>query len=348
MESSSLSLSDNQNAEAASVLDMLRATRSEIDEALERACQFPAGCPERLADAIRYALLAPGKRLRPTLVLWSAEACGGRREAAMPAAVAVEMIHAYSLIHDDLPSMDDDDLRRGRPTTHVQFDESTAILAGDALQAEAFAHLVNGVPDRQLAAELVKELAGAAGAAGLVGGQVDDLEAEGTLPQSLGSPDEALRRLASIHQRKTGALFTACLRMGGLTAGATPEVLEALAGYASQFGLAFQITDDLLDVTSCDEDLGKRTQKDAARGKWTYPGLMGAATSPLSDPEGRQSGGDIDSLTDLSHSPPNLGVDRARRRAEELIQSAKASVALLGPRANRLTDLADYILERTN
>lgn len=342
------SLSDQRDAETAVMMsEMLRETRSEVDAALERACRFPPGCPERLANAMRYALLAPGKRLRPILVLWAAEACGGDRAEAMPAAVAVEMIHAYSLVHDDLPSMDDDDLRRGRATTHVQYDESTAILAGDALQAEAFAHLVSNVPDQRLAAQLVSELAAAAGAAGLVGGQVDDLAAEAIAPTSFDASEKAIGWLASIHQRKTGALFTACLRMGGRTAGAAPEVLDALTGYAANFGLAFQITDDLLDVTASDEQLGKRTQKDAARGKWTYPGLMAAAAGPTeTDADARR--GSVYESGELSDTPLSVGVERARQRAEELIEAAKAALALLGPPAVRLDRLADHILERTN
>src|SRR5439155_9895584 len=201
--------------------------------------------PAALAEAMAYSLLAPGKRLRPLLVLMAAEAARGREAHALPAAAAVEMIHTYSLIHDDLPAMDDDDLRRGLPTCHKRFGEALAILAGDALQALAFQVLAEGYPPATAAA-CCRELAHAAGAAGMVGGQVEDLAWEkrgGTLPD-----------LENIHGRKTGALFRACLRLGawaalGEQAGGPPvDLLDRLDGYGRCFGLAFQITDDLLDV----------------------------------------------------------------------------------------------------
>ncbi|MEM6981341.1 MAG: polyprenyl synthetase family protein, partial [Planctomycetota bacterium] len=193
--------------------------RQRVEAALADACDFGEGCPEKLEEAIRYALLAPGKRLRPFLVLCACEAVGGRMDDAMPAAIAVEMIHAYSLVHDDLPAMDDDDLRRGRPTTHVAFGDATAILAGDALQAAAFRHLCRSVADPHLAAELVGELARASGPAHLVGGQCDDLTAESCTIESLGGRERALAWLESLHRRKTGALFVASVRMGGICGG---------------------------------------------------------------------------------------------------------------------------------
>jgi geranylgeranyl diphosphate synthase type II len=305
-----------------------------IEQALQLACRFGTGCPVRLGDAIRYAVLAPGKRLRPALVLMAAEACGGSVSDAMPGAVAVEMIHAYSLIHDDLPAMDDDDLRRGRPTVHLQFDEATAILAGDALQPLAVRHLCDHVTDPRKVAEAVRVLVTAAGPEQLVGGQADDLAAEsGQLPEALmlsingtnehsrtshrtGVNREALAFLESIHRRKTGALFSASLELGAVLCGATDRQREDLATFAGDLGLAFQVVDDLLDHTADENALGKRVGKDVDRGKLTYPGL--------------------------------LGIEGARGLAVDLIASAKGRTAVLGPAAWRLNQLADYVLQRSH
>src|SRR5688572_30814052 len=210
-----------------------------IEAALRKATEFSADCPSQLAEAIRYSLLAPGKRLRPRLVLMAAEACGGAVERALPAAVAIEMIHAYSLVHDDLPAMDDDDLRRGRLTCRRQFDEATAILVGDALQARAFELLANSVEPPERAARCVAELARAAGATMLVGGQADDLA-------GLNS-HATVERLQAIHRRKTGAMFVVSLRLGAIAAGASNEQLALVSEYGTHIGLAFQIVDDLLD-----------------------------------------------------------------------------------------------------
>ena len=293
-----------------------------IESALDSACEFGEGCPTRLGDAMRYALLAPGKRLRPALVLMAAEACEGVIEDAIPGAVAVEMIHAYSLIHDDLPSMDDDDLRRGRPTCHIQFDEATAILAGDGLIAEAFSQLAENVKPGNLAAEAIRILAKASGPNRLVGGQADDLAAErgwADLPVGSASSerdaDQAnLAYLESIHRRKTGALITASVDLGAILSGGSPEQRAALREYASYVGLAFQVVDDLLDLTADAETMGKRTGKDAEMGKLTYPGL--------------------------------LGLEGAKNRAEELIQAAHQAINVFGERNWRLRWLADYVLER--
>lgn len=288
-----------------------------IETALDLACQFEQGCPDRLAAAIRYALLAPGKRLRPALVLMGAEACGGSTElnsSPMAGAVAVEMIHAYSLVHDDLPAMDDDDLRRGRPTLHRQFDESTAILAGDALLAQAFSHLAGHVCDPAVAIGAVRVLSRAAGPSHLVGGQADDLAAERGGERCHES--SALEYLESIHRRKTGALFSASLDLGALLAGGTSEQRASLSDYAGDVGLAFQIVDDLLDFTASAKSLGKRSGKDASRGKLTYPGL--------------------------------LGLDPAREKAEQLVESAKEKVSVFGSAGSRLRWLAGYVLERTH
>jgi geranylgeranyl diphosphate synthase, type II len=264
--------------------DYLRDKRAEVEKHLAGMLRPQTGLPTTLLEAMRYSLLAPGKRLRPMLVVMAAETCGwsDRRDAGpigdpWPAACAVEMIHAYSLIHDDLPAMDDDDLRRGQPTCHKKFGEALAILAGDALLTMAFQVLAEGYADRT-ASSCCRELARAAGAAGMVGGQVDDLAWE-----QGGNP--TLEELENLHLRKTGALIRASLRLGALAAYAQrfhpppSYVLECLDGYGRWLGLAFQIVDDLLDVEGDAEQTGKRVGKDAARGKSTYPGLLGVAES---------------------------------------------------------------------
>ena len=266
--------------DALSLLDQLRGrVDAELAARLD-AVVASGGCPARLGDALRYTLLAPGKRLRPLLVALGHAAAGGDGVAPWPAACAVEMVHTYSLVHDDLPAMDDDDLRRGRPTCHRQFDEATAILAGDALLTLAFETLAGGYPPR-VAAVCTLELARAAGAAGMVGGQTADLGAEGR--PGYGDAPQTLEQVESVHARKTGALFRAALRMGAWAAHGdrpgTPDALAPLDRFGTAFGLAFQITDDLLDVESSADRAGKRTQKDAARGKLTYPELLGVADS---------------------------------------------------------------------
>ena len=265
--------------------------------------------PLRLRDAMAYSLHAPGKRLRPLLTVLAAEAVGGDFDGALPAACAVEMVHTYSLIHDDLPAMDDDDLRRGLPTCHKRFDEATAILAGDALLTLAFGVLAESYPPATASVSVV-ELAAGAGAAGMVGGQMLDLEA-----QSAG-----VTGLERIHRLKTGALFKAALRLGLYSAqadrpgGVDPVALGHLDDFAAAFGLAFQITDDLLDVESSAELAGKRVGKDAALGKLTYPGLLGVAES--------------------------------RARAAELGQLAVGAADALGERGRPLADLARFVVQR--
>jgi geranylgeranyl diphosphate synthase type II len=238
-----------------------------IDAALAEAVDR-AALPEKLDEPVRYALLSPGKRLRPALALASAEAAGGRANAALPAAIAVEMIHAFSLVHDDLPAMDDDDLRRGRPTTHVRFGEAAAILAGDALMSLAYREILRAPVDPPGPARLSAELAEATTA--MIAGQTDD---------TLGAGEPSLETLRQIHVRKTGALLRACCRMGGISAGASAEALDALTRCGDALGLAYQIADDLLDVEQTAEALGKRTGKDADRGKLTYPGVLGVEAS---------------------------------------------------------------------
>jgi geranylgeranyl diphosphate synthase, type II len=286
--------------------------RRRVDEALgrylpEARSTDSAGCPARLAEAMRYSVLGGGKRLRPILCLLAAEACGAEGDAAMPAACALELVHTYSLIHDDLPAMDDDDLRRGRPTCHKAFDEATAILAGDGLLTLAFEVLVRHTRPPEAAAACVRALAEGAGPAGMVGGQMADLQAEGRT-------DGTVAALEAIHRRKTGALLRAALRMGALAAGAPEPVVRALDAYGVGVGLAFQIVDDLLDVHGDEVKLGKRVGKDSGLGKWTYPGF--------------------------------LGVEGSRQRARQSAEEAVAALAPLGDRGARLKALALGLLER--
>jgi geranylgeranyl diphosphate synthase type II len=292
--------------------EFLKEARRRVDEALSAYLPEPAGdlaeaCPPRLTEAMRYSLLGGGKRLRPILALMAAEACGADPDSALPAACALEMVHTYSLIHDDLPSMDDDDLRRGRPTCHKAFDEATAVLAGDALLTLAFEVLARDVHPASAAAGCVLALAEGAGPSGMVGGQMADLQAEG-------QPDATLEALEAIHRRKTGALLRASLKMGALVAGAEPATVRALEAYGHAVGLAFQIVDDLLDVQGDEAKLGKRVNKDHGLGKWTYPGL--------------------------------LGLEGSRRHARSLADEAVKALIPLGARGARLRALALDLLER--
>jgi geranylgeranyl diphosphate synthase type II len=304
----------------------LNAKQSFVDQHLARLLDREERAPAILVEAMRYSLLAPGKRLRPALVFMAAQAAGGTDEQAWPAACAVEMIHTYSLIHDDLPAMDDDDLRRGLPTCHKKFGEALAILAGDALLTLAFQVLAEHLPPRAAAGSCL-ELARGSGAAGMVGGQVDDLAWEHAneagpsikdplfprLPQS-----RTLSALEHIHQHKTGALFRASLKLGVWCVqgerGPDPSLLARLETYGRCFGLVFQITDDLLDVEGTAADTGKRVGKDAARGKLTYPGL--------------------------------LGIDASRQHASELARQAFDAVEPLGPASEPLVGLMRYVLSR--
>ena len=266
----------------------LKTLRKEIESALDSATLFDADCPDQLREAIRYSLLAPGKRLRPTLVLVACELCGGPeyRLKAMLAACAAEMIHAYSLIHDDLPAMDNDDLRRGLPTCHRKFGEAAAILAGDALLALAF-EMLGTLSPPELAGQCCKELAVAAGACRLVGGQMDDMLRE----KMIDNTALTIRMMEHVHHRKTGALIRVSLKLGGMIAGASERQLTALDEFGKHFGLAFQITDDLLDVLGEEKMVGKRLRKDAEMDKWSYPHFLGiegakqAAEKAVSDAE---------------------------------------------------------------
>ena len=277
-----------------------------IDAALPTYTELSDGCPKRLRDAIAYSLLAPGKRLRPMLTLIAAEAVGGSIEDAMPAACAVEMVHAYSLVHDDLPAMDDDDLRRGQPTCHRKFGEAMAILAGDALLTMAFEVLAREIQPPEVAARCCAALAKAAGPAQMVGGQAADVDGP--------AGDDGIDALQSIHHRKTGAMIQVSLELGALVAGAGVEQRITLQEYGRRLGLAFQITDDLLDVQSNEAATGKRVGKDADRGKLTFPGL--------------------------------LGVQQSADKARQLIDEACQVLAPWGARADDLQALAQYVFER--
>jgi geranylgeranyl diphosphate synthase type II len=296
--------------------DELKGRQQQVEDALKAIlAEYCHGAPAALIEAMSYSLLAPGKRLRPLLAILACEAAGGTIAAAQPAACALEMVHTYSLIHDDLPAMDDDDLRRGLPTCHKKFGDALAILAGDALLTLAFEVLGRGYGPRTAAVSIM-ELTRGAGAAGMVGGQVLDLEAEGRIPARRAS--ENVADLETIHRRKTGALFRSALRLGLYAAGLESDDgvnSDALANadmYAAAFGLAFQVTDDLLDVEGTAEKLGKRTGKDSARGKLTYPGL--------------------------------LGIEESRRRAKHLEVEAVAAAERLG--SDLLARLARYVVER--
>jgi geranylgeranyl diphosphate synthase type II len=238
-----------------------------VETGLDRHLPAAGTRPARLHAAMRYSLQAGGKRLRPVLVLATAEVCGGKADAALPAAMAIECLHTYSLIHDDLPCMDNDDLRRGRPTVHRQFDEATALLAGDALLTHAFALLAENYPDK-LAAALVRELADAAGSRRLIGGQMEDLLAEK-------KTDATTEELEFIHLNKTAAMIEAALVMGGLIGGANEDSIAALRLAGRHLGLAFQIIDDILDATADTATLGKTAGKDAKAGKTTFVRLHG-------------------------------------------------------------------------
>ena len=245
----------------------LREAAALVDDALDRWLPREGSSAPRLAEAMRYSVFAGGKRLRPALALAACRAVGGADEEVLPFACALELIHTYSLIHDDLPAMDDDDLRRGKPTSHKAFGEALAILAGDALHTLAFDILLDRTDDKQRAAALALELARASGFEGMVGGQVEDLAAGGARP--------GMEQLRRIHEGKTAALLRASVRGGGLAGGATEADAEALGRYGMALGLAFQITDDVLDETSTAEILGKTPGKDRREEKMTYVALEG-------------------------------------------------------------------------
>ena len=250
--------------------DYLNTWRTRVDDALDKILPPADQAPAVIHEAMRYTVFAGGKRLRPILTLLAAKAAGGAEEEAMPAACAVEMVHAFSLVHDDLPGMDDDDLRRGKPTSHKVFGEGMAVLAGDGLLNHAFAAVASIAREDRIP-EAVRVLAHAVGTAGLIGGQVEDLLGEKLQPTAI-----AVER---IHRMKTGALFAGCCRLGVLAAGGSSEVFDRLTRYAELLGLAFQIVDDVLDETGGDEELGKTAGKDRQEGKMTWPAVVGLDAS---------------------------------------------------------------------
>lgn len=296
------------------------ACRRDLDQALARWLPAPPECPARLHEAMHYSLLAGGKRMRPVLVLAAADAVGlghpDARMLALPAACALEMIHTYSLVHDDLPSMDNDTLRRGRPTAHVVYGDALAILSGDGLLTEAFALLARepsldgaAIATRKL--QTIAVIARSAGAWGMVGGQVLDLQFEGAARQH--DPDADLQRLQDIHARKTGALIRAATSAGAIMAGGTPDQVAAVDAYATELGLCFQIVDDVLDVEGDAAQLGKSAGKDEAAGKLTYPALF--------------------------------GVQGSRQRARECVERGQAALARAGL-SGHLPAILDWTLTR--
>ena len=281
---------------------------SRVNTRLEQALTGRGGVPEQLAEAMRYSVLGPGKRVRPLLSYASGELFGLAAERVDPIAVAVELVHAYSLIHDDLPAMDDDDVRRGRPSAHRKYGEAMAILAGDALQAHAFDVLCrDSVGFGTTGTRVIGWLARAAGPAGMVGGQVLDLQAEGRCV------DEPA--LANIHRRKTGELIRAAIMMPGVVADAMPDTIRLLDEFACNIGLAFQIRDDLLEVESDTDAIGKSAGSDKKNEKSTYPSILGA--------------------------------DGARRRAVEVYGDAMTVLDRLGEGASGLRWIADFIVNRS-
>ncbi|MGO4303848.1 polyprenyl synthetase family protein [Cupriavidus sp. RAF12] len=287
----------------------MRAQGARTEAALDAALPSPDTIPHTLHEAMRYAVLGGGKRVRPLLVHAAGEVADATPEACDAAACAVEMIHAYSLVHDDMPCMDDDDLRRGRPTVHKAYDEATALLVGDALQTQAFILLAQTpavAPEARL--KLVAELAVASGSVGMAGGQAIDLQNVG-----LAMSRDALE---AMHRMKTGALLRASVRMGALCGNVDSVGLAALDRYAAAVGLAFQVVDDILDVTADTATLGKTAGKDAANDKPTYVSLM--------------------------------GLDAARALAAQLRTDAHEALAGFGARAHRLAELADLIVLRSN
>lgn len=294
----------------------LAGHRRTVDRALRDILKTRKGRPVQLAEAMRYAVLGPGKRLRPVLTLAAAELVGGAAAAtrAVSFGCALELIHAYSLVHDDLPAMDDDDERRGKPSLHRAYDEATAILTGDALLTEAFAVIAHAASDLGRGAtaarrttRIVAEVASASGPDGMVAGQVVDLASEGLANVSL-------RTVEGIHRRKTGALIRCAVRIGAISAGASEARLASLTVYGEALGLAFQIADDILDATHASDKIGRAGGGDAARGKATYPGL--------------------------------LGIDGARRRAQRVADDACVALRPFGSRATALAALVRHVVGR--
>ncbi len=288
----------------------LHQQQQRVEKALDQWLPELDKYPQGLMDAMRYSVFAGGKRLRPILVLAAAETVGGDSESTLPAACALECIHTYSMIHDDLPAMDDDDYRRGKPTNHVIYGEAMAILAGDALLTHAFEILSGPELAAQFPADTLlqmsRAMAHAAGSFGMIGGQVVDIISEGQ--------EVDLPVVEYIHKHKTAALIESALTVGGLLGGGSPEDVEALRTFGHQVGWAFQITDDILDVVSNAETLGKAVGRDAELAKATYPAV--------------------------------LGVEPSRQRAKALVQQGIETIDRFGDRAERLRQIAHYIVSR--
>ncbi|HJT80919.1 MAG TPA: farnesyl diphosphate synthase [Chthoniobacterales bacterium] len=287
--------------------DYLKKRQRKIEKALDVYLPKGSTKPATIHRAMRYSLFAGGKRLRPVLCLAAAEACGGNIENALPLACAIECIHTYSLVHDDLPSMDNDDFRRGRPTCHKVFGEGIAVLAGDALLTEAFKIVARAKPSRRHdMATLLAEIAVAAGSQKLIAGQVADLEAEGK--------KVTRAQLRYIHQNKTAAILTTAVRLGAMSANATAKQLAAVTTLGQSLGLAFQIVDDILDVTQTSEKLGKSAGKDISAQKATYPAV--------------------------------IGIEKSRLEARKLTRRAHSALKIFGSKGEALRELASYLLER--
>jgi geranylgeranyl pyrophosphate synthase len=302
---------------AADLKTFLKTAATRTDDYLKNYLESLADSPRKLTDAMAYSLLGPGKRIRPALVLLCPHAVSAGKEpteATLAAAGAIEMIHCFSLIHDDLPAMDDDDLRRGRPTNHKVYGEALAILAGDSLNTMAFELIAKKSEKPEVALALVKELGFATGPEGMIGGQVLDACHPEEAKQEISAA--TLPKLQQIHRMKTGALIRCSCRMGAITANATSQVLDAIDAYGRAIGLAFQIVDDILDVTATEEQMGKKTGKDSEKGKLTYPSLV--------------------------------GLEKSRSYLADQVKIADDITAKLGPQATLLGQLAHDLASRTS
>lgn len=308
METDALKNHKQQNDLTSALAVKAALTGRVLNELLDEQTEIPP----QLKAAMTYMLQSGGKRIRSAMVMWCCELiCGEVNNAAKIAAAAVEMVHTYSLIHDDLPAMDNDDMRRGQPSCHKQFDEATAILAGDGLLTLAFEVLTTKIEDTSMAVRMVRTLAEAAGPAGMIAGQVEDMNS----PHA--NPDETsgLERLEYIHMNKTAEMFAASAALGGIAGGADDKQMQVLLEYGMKIGLGFQIADDLLDITASSQQLGKTSGKDAEQGKLTYPGLVGE--------------------------------EKSRQLLERLTCEAIAALGHFGPAANVLRQLAMELLSRT-
>lgn len=289
------------------IKEYLTQRKSLIDEALDQYLPKEDEYPPLIHQAMRYSLMAGGKRIRPILTLASSEAVGGKIDEVLPAACAIELIHTYSLIHDDLPSLDNDDLRRGKPTNHKKFGEAIAILTGDALLTYAFELIATKTKEKSLIPCIIKEIASSSGTMGMIGGQVVDVLSEG---KSVDSPT-----LEYIHTHKTGTLIRACLKVGCILGGGSKEELKRLSKFGNYIGLAFQIADDILDLTGNEKEMGKKKGSDLVSKKITYPAIY--------------------------------GLDESRRKTKDLIDTAISLLGNFNQKAAPLKEIAMFIGERS-